>query len=193
MRLWTRFRKLRDQGKVTFWGMTAVGETAARRRVIDSAKLNTVQSVYNLVNPSAGADVSTEFDMPNYGNLFGRASASRMGVLVIRVLAAGALTGEATRHPVAVPSVAPIGSGQEYVQDLARANEFRWLQREGYLESLVEASHTVRPGQHWCKQRAWWAIRASSTWSRLSSMREEGLLPAEAMERLPRVWAGFTG
>ena len=118
-------RELRDQGKVRFWGMTAVGETAALHRVIDSEKLNTVQSVYNLVNPSAGAEVSTEFDMPNYGNLIGRASANGMGVLVIRVIAAGALTGEATRHPVAAPSVAPIGSGREYAQDLARANEFR--------------------------------------------------------------------
>ena len=133
-------RELRDQGKVRFWGMTAVGETAALHRVIDSEKLNTVQSVYNLVNPSAGAEVSTEFDMPNYGNLIGRASANGMGVLVIRVIAAGALTGEATRHPVAVPSVAPIGSGREYAQDLARANEFRWLQQDEYVESVVEAS-----------------------------------------------------
>ena len=133
-------RELRAQGKVRFWGMTAVGETPALHRVIDSAKLNTVQSVYNLVNPSAGADAPIDFDMPNYGNLIGRAAASGMGVLVIRVLAAGALTGEGTRHPVAVSSVAPIGSGREYAQDLARANEFRWLQQEGYVESLVEAS-----------------------------------------------------
>ncbi len=47
-------RELRDQGKVGFWGMTAVGETAALHRVIDSGMLNTIQSVYNLVNPSAG-------------------------------------------------------------------------------------------------------------------------------------------
>ena len=47
-------RELRDQGKVRFWGMTAVGEAAALHRVIDSATLNSVRSVYNLVNPSAG-------------------------------------------------------------------------------------------------------------------------------------------
>ncbi|MDE2715719.1 MAG: hypothetical protein OXI33_01730 [Chloroflexota bacterium] len=72
-------RELRDQGKVRFWGITAVGETAALHPVIESAKLNTVQSVYNLVNPSAGAEAPTEFDMPNYGNLIGRASANGMG------------------------------------------------------------------------------------------------------------------
>lgn len=126
-------RELREQGKVRFGGMTAVGETEALRRVIDSATLNTIQSVYNLVNPSAGMAVPHSFDMPDYGDLIGRASASGMGVLVIRALAAGALTGEATRHPVAVPSVAPIGSGRDYVQDMARADGFRFLQEEGYV------------------------------------------------------------
>ncbi len=47
-------RELRDQGKVRFWGMTAVGEAAALHRVIGSATLDSVRSVYNLVNPSAG-------------------------------------------------------------------------------------------------------------------------------------------
>ena len=96
-------RELREQGKVRFWGMTAVGETAALRRVIASAELNSVQSVYNLVNPSAGYAVPPGFDMPDYGNLIERASANGMGVLVIRVLAAGALTGEAARHPRRCP------------------------------------------------------------------------------------------
>ena len=106
--------------------MTAVGETEALHRVIDSGTLNTVQSVYNLVNPSAGVAVPSGFDMPDYGNLIERASANGMGVLVIRVLAAGALSGEATRHPVAVPTVAPIGSGRDYGQDQARADGFRF-------------------------------------------------------------------
>ncbi len=54
-------RDLQDQGKVRFWGMTAVGETAALHRVIDSGTLNAIQSVYNLVNPSAGATVPPPF------------------------------------------------------------------------------------------------------------------------------------
>jgi aryl-alcohol dehydrogenase-like predicted oxidoreductase len=78
--------------------------------------------------------------MPDYGNLIERASANGMGALVIRVLAAGALTGEAMRHPVAVPSVAPIGSGGDYGQDMARSDGFRFLQQEGYVDNLVEVS-----------------------------------------------------
>ena len=185
-------QELRQQGKVRFWGMTAVGETAALHRIIGSGALNTIQSVYNLVNPSAGNPAPTGFDMPDYGNQIGLASANGMGVLVIRVLAAGALTGGDARHPVAVPSVAPIGSGRDYGQDQARAEGFRFLVWEGHTASLVEASLRFalsNPG-------------VSSVLVGYSSMEHleqavqyasNGPLPPEALARLPDVWAGFTG
>ena len=184
--------ELRDQGKVRFWGMTAVGETAALHLVIDSGKLNTVQSVYNLVNPSAGTDMPPGFDMPDYGNLIGRASANGMGVLVIRVLAAGALSGEATRHSVAVPTVAPIGSGRDYGQDQARAEGFRFLQQEGYVGSLVEASLRFALGNAGVSS----VLVGYSSLEHLEQAVESaarGPLPPEATDRLPEVWARFAG
>ena len=185
-------RELRYQGKVRFWGMTALGETEALHRVIDSGTLNTVQSVYNLVNPSAGVAVPSGFDMPDYGNLIERASVNGMGVLVIRVLAAGALTGEAVRHPVAVPAVAPIGSGREYGQDQARADGFRFLQHEGYAGNLVEASLRFALGNAGVSS----VLVGYSSLEHLEQaveFAERGPLPPEAMARLPEVWAGFTG
>ena len=185
-------RELREQGKVRFWGVTAVGETAALHRVIDSATLHTVQSVYNLVNPSAGSSVPPGFDMPDYGNLIERASANGMGVLVIRVLAAGALTGEAARHPVAVPSVAPIGSGQDYGHDLARSGDFRFLRREGYVDNLVEASLRFALGNAGVSS----VLVGYSSLEHLEQAVEfaaRGPLPPEALGRLPQVWAGFAG
>ena len=183
-------RELRDQGKVRFWGMTAVGETAALHRIIEPGVLNAVQSVYNLVNPSAGADVPAGFDMPDFGNLIDRAYANGMGVLVIRVLAAGALSSEATRHPVAVPTVAPIGSGRDYGQDQARADSFRFLEREGHVGSLVEASLRFALGN----------VGVSSVLVGYSSLEHleqavefaaKGPLPPEVVARLPEVWAAF--
>ena len=185
-------RELRAHGKVRFWGMTAVEETEALHRVIDSGTLNTVQSVYNLVNPSAGVAVPSGFDMPDYGNLIKRASVNGMGVLVIRVLAAGALTGEATRHPVAVPAVAPIGSGRDYGQDQARADGFRFLQQEGYADNLVEASLRFALGNAGVSS----VLVGYSSLEHLEqavAFAERGPLPPEAMARLPEVWAGFTG
>ena len=185
-------RELSGQGKVRFWGMTAVGEPAALHRIIESGTLNTVQSVYNLVNPSAGTEAPSGFDMPDYGNLIGRASANGMGVLVIRVLAAGALSGEATRHPVAVPAVAPIGSGRDYGHDQARADGFRFLQEEGYVNSLVEASLRFALSNSGVSS----VLVGYSSLEHLEQAVEfaaRGPLPSEATARLPEVWAGFTG
>ena len=185
-------QELRNQGKVRFWGMTAVGETDALHQVIGAGALNTIQSVYNLVNPSAGNVVPDGFDMPDYRNQIDLASANGMGVLVIRVLAAGALSGEDTRHPVAVPSVAPIGSGRDYSQDQARAEGFRFLAQEGHAGSLVEASLRFALSNP----------SVSSVLVGYSSMEHleqavqfagKGPLAPEALARLPEVWAGFTG
>ena len=154
--------------------------------------MNTIQSVYNLVNPSAGNAVLPGFDMPDYGNQIGLAAANGMGVLVIRVLAAGALSGEETRHPVAVPSVSPIGSGRDYSQDQSRADGFKFLVTEGYAGSLVEASLRFALSN----------AGVSSVLVGYSSLEhleqavqyaEIGPLVEEALARLPGVWAGFTG
>lgn len=182
---------LSGQGKVRFWGMTAVGETAALHRVIGAGSLNSIQSVYNLVNPSAGTAVPDGFDMPDYGNQIQLASENGMGVLVIRVLAAGALSGEESRHPVAVPSVAPIGSSRDYGQDQARAEDFRFLVREGYAASLVEASLRFALSNSGVSS----VLVGYSSMEHLEQAVQsagKGPLPREALERLPDVWAGFT-
>ena len=184
--------ELQEQGKVRFCGMTGVGETAALHRVIDSGALQTVQAVYNLVNPSAGADVPSGFDMPDYGNLIGLASAVGMGVLVIRVLAAGALTGAGTRHPVAVPTVDPIGSGRDYDQDSSRANLFRFLEQEGYVDNLVEASLRFALGNAGVSS----VLVGYSSLEHLEqavAAADKGPLPQEVLTRLSEVWAGFVG
>jgi aryl-alcohol dehydrogenase-like predicted oxidoreductase len=148
--------------------------------------------VYNLVNPSAGATVSPGFDMPDYGNQIDRASAVGMGVLVIRVLAAGALSGEAARHPVAVPTVAPIGSGRDYDQDRSRAEGFRFLVQEGYVDSLVEASLRFALGNAGVSS----VLVGYSSLEHLEQavgIAANGPLPAEATARLPEVWSWFSG
>ena len=185
-------QELRQQGKVRFWGMTAVGETAALHRVIGAGALNTIQSVYNLVNPSAGNPAPDGFDMPDYGDQIGLAAANGMGVLVIRVLAAGALSGEDARHPVAVPSVAPIGSGRDYSQDQARAEGFRFLLQEGHAASLVEASLRFALSN---PEVSSVLVGYSSTEHLEQAVRfaSNGPLSPEALARLPGVWAGFTG
>ena len=133
-------QKLRQQGKVGFCGITALGETRALHQAIDSGTIDTAQVCYNLLNPSAGFAVPAGFPAQDFGGLLNRTRERRIGVIVIRVLAAGALSGVEARHPVAVPSVDPIATAPDYRTDVTRAQRLGALVREGHVENLIEAS-----------------------------------------------------
>ena len=131
---------LRQQGKIRFFGMTGLGATQALHQVIDAGVLDTVQVCYNLLNPSAGSAVPSAFPAQDFQRLLTHTHEQRLGVIGIRALAAGALSGTMERHPIAVPSVAPIASGPDYATDVQRAQIFQALVQEGHVDSLVEAS-----------------------------------------------------
>jgi aryl-alcohol dehydrogenase-like predicted oxidoreductase len=134
------FERLREQGKTRFYGITAVGNTAALHRVVDARAFDTAQVSYNLLNPSAGGTVAAGYPADDYGNLLAHTKAADMGVINIRVLAAGALSGTEERHPLGSPSVEPIGSGGSYRTDAERARRLEPLIRGGHADSLIEAS-----------------------------------------------------
>jgi L-galactose dehydrogenase/L-glyceraldehyde 3-phosphate reductase len=107
------FQKLRQQGKVRFWGINGLGETEALHEVVTTGQADTIQCCFNLLNPTAGAAAPAGFPFQDYGQLIDQAAQQRMGVIAIRVLAAGALSGSGARHPNAAQNVAPIASGQK--------------------------------------------------------------------------------
>ena len=186
-------QSLRDQGKVRFWGMTAVGETPALLRVIESGVLQTLQTVYNLVNPSAGNDVPDGFDMPNYRSLIDRAAASGMGALVIR----GAGCGSPQRRRDPPPRRRAHGGPHRLGSGLPAGpiqGEPIWFPSERRLCRQPGGSvHPVRLG----------AGQGSSTvlvgYSSLEHLEQaveyagKGSLPGDALAKLPEVWAGFVG
>jgi aryl-alcohol dehydrogenase-like predicted oxidoreductase len=134
------FERLRQQGKIRFFGITAVGDTSALYRVVDARAFDTAQVSYNLLNPTGGAFVARGYPAHDYGNLLAHTKAADMGVINIRVLAAGALSGSEDRHPLGSPSVEPIGSGGSYRTDVERARRIEPLIREGHAESLIDAA-----------------------------------------------------
>jgi L-galactose dehydrogenase/L-glyceraldehyde 3-phosphate reductase len=134
------FERLRQQGKIRFFGITAVGDTSALYRVVDARAFDTAQVSYNLLNPTAGALAARGYPAHDYGNLLAHTKATDMGVINIRVLAAGALSGSEDRHPLGSPSVEPIGSGGSYGTDVERARRIEPLTREGHAESLIDAA-----------------------------------------------------
>jgi len=133
------FERLRAQGKFRFFGITANGETAALLRVIDARAVDTAQASYNLLNPSPAAPMPEGYPAQDYGNLLGHAQAADLGIINIRVLAGGALSGTEERHALGSPPPAPIGSGADYRRDVERARRFEPLVSEGHADSLIEA------------------------------------------------------
>ena len=134
------FERLRAQGKFRFFGITANGETAALRKVVDARAFDSGQVSYNLLNPSPGGPVPAGYPAQDYDNLLAHMQEADMGVINIRVLAAGALSGTEERHPLGSPPPAPIGSGADYRRDVERARRFEPLIRDGHADSLIEAA-----------------------------------------------------
>ena len=182
------FQALQVQGKVRYYGITGLGETEALNRVIDAGQIHTVQACYNLLNPSAGSKVPPQFAGQDFGRLIEAAAGRSMGVIAIRVLAAGALSGVEERHPTAAPSVMPIGSGHDYEQDVHRARDFNFLIEDGYAEGLVEAALRFALSRREIST----VLVSYSSLEHLEKAVEyasKGPLPDEALNQLPEIWA----
>lgn len=134
------FEALRRQGKVRFLGVTATGETSALQEVIDAGVFDSAQVVYNMLNPSAATPLPPDYPAQDYGRLFDHTESAGVGVIGIRVLAGGALSGSAERHAIASAPPAPIGSASSYEGDLRRAQRLAPLVKEGFAASLAEAA-----------------------------------------------------
>ncbi|MBN8892483.1 MAG: hypothetical protein BGP12_05495 [Rhodospirillales bacterium 70-18] len=132
--------RLRAQGKTRFVGITGIGEAAALRQVVESGTMDTAQVPYNLLNPSPMRALPPGYPAHDFGQLMRHCQRADMGVIGIRVLAAGALSGQAERHPVAMQEVAPIGTAADYATDLGRARRLLPLVQEGHAGNLVEAA-----------------------------------------------------
>jgi len=131
------FKQMREQGKARFFGFSGLGDPKALRELIDSGEFHSVQAYYNLLNPSAGQPVPADFSALDYERLIDRAAGKGMGVAVIRVLAAGALTSNPNAGGGSSPE--PLSPGSDYAIDLERAEEVKFL-IGGNIESLTQAA-----------------------------------------------------
>ena len=131
------FKRLRDQGRVGFFGFTGLGDVEALHALVDSGEFHSFQAYYNLLNPSAGQPVPEGFSALDYRRIIDRAAAGGMGVVVIRVLAAGVLS--AVPESGGGSSREPLSAGSDYERDVARAHKLSFLKDHG-LESLPRAA-----------------------------------------------------
>ena len=132
------FERLRKEGKTRHIGITALGDTPLLLEVADSGAFDVAQICFNALNPTAGETLAPGYPAHDYQCLMQRAHKAGMGTVGIRVMAGGALSGSASRHPLAMPVVEPIGSGADYAADLRRAQRLEPMVHEGHAASLAE-------------------------------------------------------
>jgi aryl-alcohol dehydrogenase-like predicted oxidoreductase len=186
------FERLRQQGKIRFPGLTAIGETAALRQVIESRAFDSAQVVYNMLNPSAAEALPANYPAQDYGRLFDHTAAAGVGVVGIRVLAGGALSGSAERHPIASPPPEPIGSAMSYDADIDRARRLMALVREGFAGSLTEAA-TRFAISHPAMGTILVGMATPQQFEDALAAVQKGPLPPAALERLSALRQAFSG
>jgi aryl-alcohol dehydrogenase-like predicted oxidoreductase len=186
------FERLRQQGKTRFLGLTAVGDTAALQQVIDARVFDSAQVVYNMLNPSAATALPTTYPAQDYGRLFDHTGATGVGVIGIRVLAGGALSGSAERHPIASPPPAPIGSSLSYDADVVRARRLMPLVEAGFAASLTEAA-TRFAISHPAIGTILVGMATPEQFEDAFAAVQKGPLPPAALERLAALRQGFVG
>ena len=186
------FERLRAQGKTRFLGITAVGDTAALQQVIDSGAFDSAQVVYNMLNASAAEKPPANYPGQDYGRLFDHTGKAGVGVVGIRVLAGGALSGSAERHPIASPAPEPIGSAMSYDADLDRARRLMPLVKDGFAGDLTEAAIRFALS-HPAMGTILVGIATPQQFDGALAAAEKGPLPQAALDRLSVLQRAFSG
>jgi aryl-alcohol dehydrogenase-like predicted oxidoreductase len=186
------FEKLQWQGKIGVLGLTATGDTSEILKAIDTGAFESAQVSYNILNPSAATKLPQNYPAQDYGQMFAHTTTKGTGVIGIRVLAGGALSGSAAREANASPPPDPIGSAASFDGDLARARRFMPLVEEGFANSLAElatrfAISTPAMGT---------ALMGLATLEQLEqaiAAVEKGPLPPAALTRITEIQTSFAG
>jgi aryl-alcohol dehydrogenase-like predicted oxidoreductase len=130
---------IRD-GLVRHAGITGLGETEGVLEVVRSGAFDTVQAYFNALNPSA-ASAGASGGAQDLAGLIRVAADAGLGVICIRVLAAGAVSGSAERARLASPGGGgAMVRGGEFDADVRRAQALRDMAERHGLEGGAELS-----------------------------------------------------
>jgi len=174
-------RLVKARGLARHIGFTGLGATDALRAAV-AGGLETVQAYFNAVNPSAGFPGAAGGEQ-DFAGLIDVAAAAGMGVIAIRVLAAGALAARPERHPNAGDPSHPLIQGAGYDRDLERAAELQTLATEAELDGPVELAVRFALG----KPGVSTVLVGFSDVAQLEDVvrwAERGPLPAALMQRI---------
>ena len=135
---------------------------------------------------------AANYPAQDYGRLFDRTEAAGVGVVGIRVLAGGALSGSAERHPIASPPPEPIGSAMNYDADIDRARRLLPLVKDGFASSLTEAA-TRFAISHPAMGTILVGMATPQQFEDALAAVQKGPLPQAALDRLSELRQAFCG
>ncbi|HTE85191.1 MAG TPA: aldo/keto reductase [Dehalococcoidia bacterium] len=130
-------RQVVQKGLTRHVGFSGLGDAAASHEILAGGSVETMQAYFNVLNPSAGfAGISG--DAQDFDGIIDDAAARGVGVIAIRVLAAGAVTGSSKRAPNAGGTGGTLVRGGEFDLDLKRSAALPGLSKELGCEDTVE-------------------------------------------------------
>ena len=130
-------RAVVEAGLARHIGFTGLGDSAAVHEAVRTEPYEAVQTYFNVLNPSAGFTGHTG-GQQDFEGLIDTAARAGRGVVVIRVLAAGAAAAEPVRAANAGDPGGSLVSGGSFAADAERGARLRDLAAELGLESPVE-------------------------------------------------------
>jgi D-threo-aldose 1-dehydrogenase len=105
--------RLRSEGLCDCIGFTGLGEAQAVAEVVDSGRFDAMQLYFNMLNPSAAwATTPTGWNSTDFSGLLARCGAQDLGVMTIRIFAAGHLATR-VRHGRELPVTANADNAAE--------------------------------------------------------------------------------
>jgi L-galactose dehydrogenase/L-glyceraldehyde 3-phosphate reductase len=172
---------LRAQGLCDWIGLTALGDPAAVRQVVDSGRFDVAQVYYNLINPTAMAGGGPGWSSTDFDGLLHGCAAQDMGVMGIRILAAGHLA-STERHGREMA----ITANAENAAEEARARAAWEVLGTAYG---TRAQAALRFGLA-CPLLSTVVVGIGETWHLDEALAAAamGPLPAEAIAALEQLW-----
>lgn len=130
------FDQQRRQGKVRVLAFcSSGGDPEANRAIIASGGFSVVQLSYNILEPTEGRTPPSGYQGADSGQAIDLAGDHGMGVVVIRVLAGGMLSGAPEPHPLNTGSAVQ----RHYAAGAQKAQPLRFLEHDGE-QTMVQAA-----------------------------------------------------
>jgi len=130
-------RRMIEEGLVRHVGFTAVGAAEPLKRLAASPLYETAQAYFNVLDPS-GIRAGAAGGQQDFEGLISLAADRGVGVVAIRVYAAGALSAVPERHPVAWLPSQPLIPGADYDADIGRARRLQRTAAQLGMASVLE-------------------------------------------------------